>query len=157
MRPLFKCPVLAAAVAFAWIAAAGIATAQDVAKVVKERQDQMRQQARSWKAIKDYVDGKGDQTAAIAGADDLTRLVPKVPELFPPGTGAASPEGKYRPTPQVWSQWDKFLVANKTVVEQVGALDAVVKGGDKEQIATALAKLNFCSACHDDFRETIKP
>ena len=148
--------LVALVAAVALMSVGGIALAQDAAKVVKERQDQMKEQARNWKAIKDYLDGKGDQAAAIAGADQLVRLVPKVPDLFPPGTGMAPPEGKFRPKPEVWTQRDKFLAANKTVVDQVGVLDAALKGGDKQQIQTAFNKLNFCSACHDDFREKIE-
>jgi len=82
----------------------GAAPAQDAAAIVKERQAAMRQQYRNLMAIKNFLDGKGEQAAAVAAADELTRTVPKVPDLFPPGTGMAPPEGKYRPKPEVWTQ-----------------------------------------------------
>jgi cytochrome c556 len=134
----------------------GTAPAQDAAAIVKQRQDAMRQQTRDLRAIKDFSDGKGKQEAAVAASAELTRTVPKIPDLFPPGTGMAPPEGKFRPKPEVWTQWNKFLAANKTVVEQVNVLDAAVKSGDKQRIAAAFTKLNGCDACHDDFREKIQ-
>jgi cytochrome c556 len=134
----------------------GTAPAQDAAAIVKQRQDAMRQQYRDLKAIKDFSDGKGEQAAAVAAAAELTRTVPKIPDLFPPGTGMAPPEGKFRPKPEVWTQWNKFLAANKTVVEAINVLDAAVKSGDKQRIATAFTKVDACDACHDDFREKIQ-
>ena len=132
------------------------APAQDAAAVVKERQTAMRQQYRDLIAIKDFIDGKGEQAAAAAAAEHLTQTVPKIPDLFPPGTGMAPPEGKFRPKPEVWTEWDKFLAEQKTVVDGVKVLDAAVKSGDKQQIAAAFTKLNGCNACHDDFREKIQ-
>lgn len=134
----------------------GTVRAQDAAAVVKQRQEAMRQQYRGLKAVKDFLDGKGEQAAAVAGADALTRMVPKIPDLFPPGTGMAPPEGGYRPKPEVWTQWNKFLAAEKTIVEGVNVLAAAVKSGDKAQIATAFTKLNGCDGCHDDFREKVQ-
>jgi cytochrome c556 len=134
----------------------GPAPAQDAAAIVKQRQDSMRQQSRDLRAIKEFADGKGEQSAAVAAAAELTRTVPKIPDLFPPGTGMAPPEGKFRPKPEVWTQWNKFLAVNKTVVEEVNVLDAAVKSGDKQRITAAFTKLNGCDACHDDFREKIQ-
>jgi cytochrome c556 len=68
----------------------------------------------------------------------------------------APPEGKYRPKPEVWTQWNKFLDAEKTIVEQVKVLDVAVKGGDKPKIEAAYTKLDACDACHDAFREKIQ-
>jgi cytochrome c556 len=156
MRSSLKLLGLGAALSFALVSIPGLAPAQDAAAIVKQRQDAMRQQNRDLKAIKDFSDGKGEQEAAVAAAAELTRTVPKVPDLFPPGTGMAPAEGRYRPKPEVWTQWNKFLAADKTVVEEVNVLDAAVKSGDKQRIATAFAKLNGCDACHDDFREKIQ-
>jgi cytochrome c556 len=146
---------LAAALGIAW-AGVGAGWAQDPAAIVKTRQDAMRQQYRNLVAIKAFLDGKGEQAAAVAAAAELTRTVPKVPDLFPPGTGMAPPGGRYRPKPEVWTQWNKFLAAGKTVVEQINVLDAAVKSGDKQQIATAFTKLDTCNACHDDFQERVE-
>jgi cytochrome c556 len=156
MRSSLKLLALCGVLTFTLATIPGMAPAQDAAAVAKQRQDAMRQQFRDLKAIKDFSEGKGDQPAATAAAAELTRLVPKIPDLFPPGTGMAPPEGPFRAKPEVWTQWDKFLAANKTVVASVSVLDTAVKSGDKQQIATALTTLNVCSACHDDFRTKIQ-
>jgi cytochrome c556 len=140
------------------LAGAGIGSglAQDAATVVKDRQTAMRQQYRNLMVVKDFMDGKAGQPAAVAAADQLVQTVPKIPDMFPPGTGMAPPEGKYKPKPEVWTQRNRFLAEQKTVVDQVNALDAAVKSGDKQRIATAFTTLNGCNACHDDFREKIQ-
>jgi len=156
MRSSLKLLVLCGAVCVTFATIPGPAPAQDPAAVVKERQTVMRQQYRSLMTIKDFLDGKGEQAAAVAAADQLVQSVPKLPDLFPPGTGMAPPEGKFRPKPEVWTQGPKFLAVQKTVLDQVKVLDTAVKSGNKQQIATAFTTLNGCNACHDDFREKIQ-
>jgi len=148
--------VLCGVASFTLASIPGSAPAQDAAAVVKERQTAMRQQYKNLMAIRNFSDGKGEQAAAVAAADQLKQSVPKVIDLFPPGTGMAPPEGKYRPKPEVWTQGAKFLAAAKTVAEGVNALDAAVKSGDKQKIAAAFTKLDTCNACHDDFREKVQ-
>jgi cytochrome c556 len=158
MAPSVKHRVLGAILSIAVIAAAGAvaAPAPDLAQVVKDRQAAMRQQFRDLKTIKDYLDGKGDQAAAVAAADKLTQAVPKVPDLFPPGTDMAAPKGKFRPKPAVWTDKDRFLAAQKKVVAQISVLNAAVKSGDKQKITTAFQDVDGCDACHKDFREKIQ-
>ena len=77
------------------LATAGIgadaASAQDKERVVAERQEAMKQQGREMVAVRNYIQGKGDQGAAIAAMDALQKSVPKVPEWFPAGTGPRVP------------------------------------------------------------------
>jgi cytochrome c556 len=158
MTPFIKHRVLGAILTVVVIMAAGAAAtpAPDLAQVVKNRQALMRQQFRDLKTIKDYLDGKGDQAAAVAAADELTRTVPKVPDMFPPGTEMAAPKGKFRPKPAVWTDKEKFAAAQKTVVDQIGVLAAAVKAGDKPKITAAFNDVDGCDACHKDFREKIQ-
>jgi cytochrome c556 len=141
---------LAAAVVFAWL---GVAAAD----VLKDRQETMEGQGDAMKRIKAYIDDKAGLAEAQQAAADLSRSTQKIPDLFPPGTGAASPDGKFRPKPEVWTQWDKFLAAQKTAVAKADALAAAAKGGDKAAIAAAFGDLgkNGCGGCHTDFREKL--
>ncbi len=78
--------------------------------------------------------------------------------MFPPGTGAPSPDGKFAPKPAVWTDWNKFLEAQKNAADKADALLVAVKSGDKTQIAAAFGDLgkNGCGACHETFREKLK-
>lgn len=142
---------------------AAVAPAQDKAApdkqaVVKERQATMKQQGKNLGAVKAYLDGKGDQAAAEAAAADLTKTTRKIPDLFPPGTAGPDPTGDYAAKPEIWSEWDKFLVAQKTAAGKADALLVAVKSGAKGDIQTAFADLgkNGCGGCHTDFREKLK-
>ena len=110
-------------------------------------------------AIKAFLDGKSDLAAAQAATARLTETTQKIPSLFPPGTDKPSPDGDYAPKPAVWTDWNKFLGAQKGAAEKAEALLAAVKTGDKPAIQTAFNNLgkNGCGNCHTDFREKLKP
>jgi cytochrome c556 len=135
------------------------ATALDVAAVLKDRQTTMKQQAKDLGSVKAFLDGKIDLAAAEAAATNLTRTTQKIPALFPPGSDKASPDGDFAPKPAIWSDWDKFLNAQKTAAAKAEALLAAVKSGDKASIRTAFGDLgkNGCGNCHTPFREKLKP
>jgi cytochrome c556 len=144
-------------VAFAIGAATStVALAQDKDKVIAERQDFMKKQVRDWIAIRNYVQGSGDQQTATAAADALTKSVPSVPNYFPAGTAGPTPDGKWATKPEVWSEHDKFVAAEKKVTEQVTALDAAVKSGDKAKAEVAFKDLDGCNACHNTFRAKLQ-
>ena len=159
MQRVHRSHGVAALVIFAIAGIAGAALAQDKEAVIKQRQDTMRGQGKALGNIKAFLDGKADQAQAEAGAADLAQSTRKIPDLFPPGSNAASPSGKYAPKPAIWSEWDKFLEAQKAAVAKADALLAAVKGGAKAEIQTAFADLgkNGCGNCHKNFRETLKP
>jgi cytochrome c556 len=128
------------------------AWAQDKEKVIAERQDLMKRQIRDWIAIRNYAAGNADQQTAVAAADALTKSVPTVPNYFPPGTAGPAPDGKWGTKSEVWTEHDKFLAAVKKVSQQLAALDAAVKSGDKAKVEVACKELDACNACHTPFR-----
>jgi cytochrome c556 len=158
MRRLVKCRMLGLVAVMAVSVAAVAAPAPNKDAVLKERQATMKQQAKDLGGIKGYLDGKTDQAAALAGAESLTRTTRKIPSLFPPGTEAPSPDGKYGPKPAVWTEWSKFLDRQKTAQAKADALLVAVKSGEKPQIQHAFVDLgkNGCGACHTDFRAKLK-
>jgi cytochrome c556 len=156
MRNAVGAAIVAVAVgplAVAWSVAA---PAADKDQVIKDRQTFMKNQGRQWLVIRNYVQGKADQAAAISAADSLTKTVSKVPDYFPPDTGGPAPGGKWGTKPEVWSEHDKFLAADKKVGNQVAELDAAVKSGDPAKVAAAFKDLNACAACHQDFRAKLQ-
>jgi cytochrome c556 len=148
--------VLAVATAFAGAGISWPAVGQDKDKVIAERQSLMKDQARDAIAVKNYLEGKGEQAAALAGVESLSKSVPTVPKYFPPGTEGPTPDGKFATKPEVWSEHDKFLAAVKKVGDQVAALDVALRSGDKAKAEAAYKDLGFCSACHDAFRTKLQ-
>jgi cytochrome c556 len=135
----------------------GFALAQDKETVLKEREATMKEQGKDAGAVKAYLDGKGDLAQAKSGAANLTQTTKKIPELFPPGTGGTSPDGDYVAKPEIWTDWNKFLEAQKAAAAKADALLVAVNGGDKSAIEAAFADLgkNGCGGCHTTFREKI--
>jgi cytochrome c556 len=159
MRSSVKRTVFGATMAAAAIGSLAAVAAIDVNTVLKDRQTTMKQQGKDMGAVKGFLDGKGDQAAALAAAKSLTQTTQKIPDLFPPGTAKPSPDGDYAAKAAIWSDWNKFLTAQKSAATKADALLAAVQGGDKDAIRTAFADLgkNGCGACHTDFREKLKP
>jgi cytochrome c556 len=152
-----KAQVLGAVAAIVVAGAAGLAVAQDKETILKEREATMKEQGKDVGAVKAYLDGKGDLSQAKAGAANLTQTTKKIPQVFPPGTGGPSPDGDYVAKPEIWTDWNKFLDAQKTAAAKADALLLAVNGGDKSAIEAAFADLgkNGCGGCHTTFREKI--
>ena len=136
---------------------AGAVSAQDKETVLKDRQATMKEQGKAVGAVKAYLDGKGDLAQAKTGAANLTQTTKKIPQLFPSGTGGPSPDGDYVAKPEIWTDWNKFLDAQKAAATKADALLVAVNGGDKSAIEAAFNDLgkNGCGACHTTFREKI--
>lgn len=155
MRPTWMLLALAAAMAAGLFEPAGV-VAQDKQKLLQERQDLMIGQGREWIVIRNYLQDKADQAAALSAVASLEKSVPTVPTYFPPGAEGANPDGNYGPKPEVFSQPDKFAAADKKVTGQVAALSAALKSGDKAKVQVAFKELDFCSACHNTFRAKLQ-
>jgi cytochrome c556 len=158
MFSVTKSGVLAAALGLAVAGAGGSVLAQDKEAVLKDRQATMKEQGKDVGAVKAYLDGKEDLAQAKAAAADLTQTTKKIPDLFPPGTGGPNPTGDYVAKPVIWTDWNKFLDAQKTAAAKADALLVAVNGGDKTAIEAAFNDLgkNGCGGCHTTFREKIE-
>ena len=134
------------------------ALAQDKETVLKNRQATMKEQGTDLQNIKSYLDGKADLEKAKSSATNLTQTTKKIPDLFPPETAGRSPDGDYEAKPVIWSDWNKFLDAQKTAAGKADALLVAVNGGDKTKIEAAFSDLgkNGCGGCHTTFREKIE-
>jgi cytochrome c556 len=158
MSSVVKFRVSAAALAIVVAGASGVALGQDKETVIKDRQATMKEQGKDIGAVKAYLDGKGDLAQAKAGAAGLTQTTKKIPQLFPPGTGGPNPTGDYAAKPLIWTDWDKFLDAQKAAAAKADALLVAVNSGEKTAIETAFNDLgkNGCGGCHTTFREKIE-
>ena len=158
MKSSTKQSMLAAVLIFTLAGLCGIALAQDKEAVLKNREAFMKEQGKDIGSVKAYIDGKGDLAQAEVGAANLTQSTKKIPDMFPSGTGGTDADGKYGTKPVIWSDWNKFLDAQKTATAKADALLVAVKSGDKAAIQTAFGDLgkNGCGACHETFREKLK-
>ena len=152
----FRLLGLVLVVGMAGLSAASLA--QDKETVLKSRQEAMKEQGKDVGAVKAYLEGKGDLAQAKTGAANLTQTTKKIPELFPPGTGGPNPTGDYVAKPEIWTDWNKFLDAQKTAASKADALLVAVNSGDKAAIEAAFNDLgkNGCGACHTTVREKIE-
>ena len=156
MLSLTKSRLLGGLLTIALAGLAAVAFAQDKDAVIKGRADAMKQQLKDVLSVKAYLDDKGDLAAAQAGATNLVPEIKKIPDLFPPGTSGPDPTGKCAAKPEIWSDRNKFLAAQKTVGDKVDALVVAVKGGSKDAIKVAYEDLGVCKDCHTTFRERLK-
>jgi cytochrome c556 len=158
MKSSIKHAVLSAVLVFAVACAGGIVLAQDKEAVIKNREALMKAQGKDLGSVKAYIEGKADLAQAEASATTLAQSINKIAEVFPPGTGATSTDGKYATKPAIWSDWNKFLDAQKSAGAKAEVLLVAVKSGDKAKIETAFGDLgkNGCGACHETFREKIE-
>ena len=67
------------------------AAAQDKDKIIAERQKLMKDQGREWVVVRNYIEGKADQAAALSAVESLSKSVPTVPNYFPPETAGPAP------------------------------------------------------------------
>ena len=157
MKSLARHVVLAAIMIFAMADLGGVALAQDKETVIKNREALMKGQGKDLGSVKAYTEGKADLAQAEAGAAGLTQSTKKIPEVFPPGTGGPSTDGKYATKPVIWTDWNKFLDAQKTASDKAEALLVAVKSGNKGTIETAFGEMgkNGCGGCHETFREKL--
>lgn len=148
---------LAAAVVAAVSFSAAVGLAQDKEAAVKERQATMKRQGNDLKAIQNFVKGEGDQAAAQKAIDDLLAIAPKIPDLFPQGTGIDQVSIKTGAKPEIWQQWDKFKAIPPVLLSEEQKLAEAIKSGDKQATGAALASTgkNGCGACHNTFRQKI--
>ena len=155
MKSSIKLFVAAATVALIGI---GGAAAQDKETVIKNREALMKGQGKDLGSVKAYIDGKGDQAQAEAGATSLTQSIKKIPDAFPPGSGGPDTEGKYATRAVIWTDWTKFVDVQKIAASKAEVLLAAVKSGNKTTIEAAFGDLgkNGCGACHETFREKLK-
>jgi len=158
MSSLKKALGLGAVVMLALAMTFGFAFAQDKEAVLKDRQATMKEQGKDLQNIKAYLEGKGEIAQAKQSAANLTQTTKKIPELFPPGTGGPNPTGDYVAKPVIWTDWNKFLEAQKAAADKAQTLLVAVNGGDKAAIETAFGDLgkNGCGGCHTTFREKIE-
>lgn len=138
-------------VALGW--GVGTVSAQDAEAIVKDRQATMKAQGAAMAGVKKYIDGDADLAAGTKSAEDLVKISDSLGSKFPKGSGNAEVPTSHA-KPIIWSDNDKFVAAQKTLVGQAEKLVVAVKSGDKKAAAEQYAATgkDGCGACHSTFR-----
>jgi cytochrome c556 len=149
--------VLLGAMIVTLAAGAAAVFAQDKAAIIDDRQATMKSQGRALAAAKAYAEGRIEQGEAIAAVTDLIKTTSSLLDKFPPGTGMAEFPGKSGAKPAIWTEWDKFKEAPKTVIAQEEKLLADIKAGDKAAVGKQAAATwdDGCQVCHKPYREKL--
>ena len=167
MKPSVKLAVVSV-IALAAGFYADVARSDDAA-VIDDRQAFMKAQSKDLGAVKAFTEDKGDLTAAQTAGADLVTRIPKIPDMFPKGTGMDTYPEKSYAKPAIWTDHDKFLAADKNALTAAEALDAALKSGDKAVITTAFGNMTrdfwgtssttpgACGGCHGTFAEKRPP
>ena len=146
--------VYAVAAAMAVMIGSGAALALDAPAAIKERQDFYKDLGKSMKGVMEEFKKSDPSVADLQKyAAAIDAAAPKVPSLFPAGTG---PEAgvKTGAKAEIWQKPDEFKKDAADFAAAAHAFDVSAQSGDVASIKTAGQKLGeACKACHQTFRE----
>ena len=145
---------LALVVAFAAFDPDQAAVADQHGKVAEERSKLMKGMGGAMRVLKGYVEGKNSAEEASGAAAVIAAAAPKIPDVFPPGTGmGANPKSEAKDI--IWDKWDEFTAASALLGDKAAALKAALASGDASAAGAAFGDLgkNGCGGCHRPFRE----
>ena len=128
----------------------------DAAKVMHERHEGMEGLGKATKAIKRQLAGSSPDLAAIrTAARSITEFAPKIPSLFPPGTGPDV--GKTGAKSEIWQSPQDFATKAHDFNAAARLFESAAAGGNVESIKAGFADLGkTCKACHDKYRSEMK-
>lgn len=135
---------------------AGVAGAAEMS-IIEKRRDVMKNVVlKNFKVVKAFVkEGKGTAADVSEAAKALSAVAPKIPALFPKGTGRPDVDPKKtRAMAKIWEDWSNFEAGTKVLGTEAAKLVKIAAGGDKaaiEEQFVALGKKG-CGGCHKLFR-----
>jgi cytochrome c556 len=124
--------------------------AQDGAALVKQRQTEMGQMGKAFRAVKPILKGENANVMdAMASAVTWHTNAQKVVANFAPGTGRdAVPETRAKP--EVWSKRSEFEAAAAKLVVESEKLVAATKTGDIDAFRAQFKEFaQACGGCHE--------
>jgi cytochrome c556 len=153
----FRPTYLLIAVAALGLGAAAIADT-DPKTVIADRQEVMKGFAKKTKIIKTYAEGEGDQAAALAAAKEIAETAPRLPSLFPRGSGTEVAGVVTHAKPEIWTDWDRFQGTATRLAGEANSLATAIAAGDRNATKDGLAATGRvgCGACHEIFRAPLE-
>jgi cytochrome c556 len=128
-----------------------VAPSKDQAlKIMHDRHEAMEGLGKAMKTLHRALDAADIKTVR-AQTTVMATGAPKIPALFPPGTGPDV--GKTRAKPEIWKQQELFLRRSREFASAALAIDAAAKAGDLNKVMALHENIDkACKACHDPFR-----
>ncbi|MDP6390253.1 MAG: cytochrome c [Alphaproteobacteria bacterium] len=132
------------------------ASAADMASIDKRLELMKKIVLKNFKTVKAFVkEGKGSASDVKMAGEALAAAAPKIPALFPKGTGRPDvDEKKTRALAKIWQDWAGFEAAAKSLGTEATKLAKVAAGGDKGAIGAQFGEMGKkgCGGCHKSFR-----
>jgi cytochrome c556 len=147
--------VYGVAAALAVVIGTSAAMALDAPAAIKERQQFYKEDiGKQMKGIVDELKSSSPNIATIkTNAANLDTAAPKIPSLFPAGTG---PEAgvKTGAKAEIWQKPDEFKKDAADFAAAAHALNVAAQSGDVSAVGAAAQKVgDTCKTCHQTFRE----
>ena len=115
----------------------------------KERMDLMGDMSKAMKDIYKHVSGNRDLPAIAELAGRIHADAPKIPDLFPVGSGTGITDAK----PEIWKSWDDFQAKVQKLEDESAALTSIAASGDPKAIGAQYTEvIHACTGCHTDYR-----
>lgn len=144
--------IAASALVAGTLAGLGVAQAAgDPAKVIAYRQAVMKSLAANATGLFAILQGDVSYSKNLLGhAKALHEGSMMIVDAFPEGSGAGA---ETRAKPEIWTDWEKFAAAAKTLEDASAELVTAAEGGDMAAIGAAAGKVgDACGGCHKPFR-----
>lgn len=145
--------IVASLIAALGLASVAIAQTEPTG-VIKERQDGMKLQGKSVKAIKDELDKSAPSLDVIKkSVAALKDTQPHIMMWYPKGTGVESGM-KTKALPAIWEKPADFKKAQDVYQAELVKFSALADAGDIAAIKAEFPSLGkSCGGCHSSFRK----
>ena len=121
-------------------------------KIMHDRHEAMEGLGKAMKTLhRELESGKPDINLVRQQTATMASTAPKIPAMFPPGTGPDV--GKTRAKPEIWKQPDVFRQKAKDFLVASQAIDAAARAGDLNKVMALHDNVDkACDGCHKPFR-----
>ncbi len=134
-------------------AGVNLATPADVAAFMHDRHERYEALGDAMKGINRELKGDAPSVPTIQRhAAHIAQFAPRVPSLFPPGTGPETGR-RTRAKAEIWSDSETFRQRAQAFDREAARFNQSAQSGDLAAIRAALPDLSgACKNCHDRFR-----
>ncbi len=136
------------------VAMIGTAAAQpDLARVVTERREGLRQVGQHMEAMAAIARAGGDPRPAVERVSFMQNWFTGFPNRFPEGTAQGAPGIETRALPAIWQNRADFEALDRALLANLATLRGAAEAGNAQGFAQALQAAGAsCGNCHRPYR-----